>query len=508
MSLNINIEKSILNSILFKPELLDEIAKTITPKDFFLSAHQYIFEGFLFLQTLGLPIDEEFLKRKCKNIDDDAMLTILATNPISNLTAYIKELKQDSLKRQVEAVAKEVACGNLKSIDQLVILKLDLDNVGNLRKLKKLDNTERFWDSQDMDTKEIENSKFEYLLDNFIVKNEITMVAARPNLGKSLTAFAIANMVLTEKIQTVFYLDGDNGITTIKERRLHHVKEKWGKRLRYIQGKNSSELQRIIKELLSLDLTDCLLVFDSIKNFMIGGDRDKNKDVSKVMEVLKTLRNNGATVIFLHHSNKPQKDVDDLMYAGSSAWGEDTGNAYILKKNEDKQSFLFHPIKKRTGDLESIAFKYNQEHHALIKVDFTEASETQEIEQINSEIIAFIEEQTQKPTYSQIMQHLTKEGFARNKSNEALQSGKSRYWKEEKLTQNNRSVYMLIKQPIVVEYKYISKSAPYKSDKSYKSYSMASLTPALNSDKWQEDSISETNPVIIHKNTHIDMPIL
>ena len=69
---------------------------------------------------------------------------------------------------------------------------------------------------------------------------------------------------------------------------------------------------------------------------MFGSDRDKNKDVSKIMELLKDLRNNGATIIFLHHTNKPKQDIDELIYAGSSAWEEDTTNAFILKINHDK----------------------------------------------------------------------------------------------------------------------------------------------------------------------------
>ena len=57
------------------------------------------------------------------------------------------------------------------------------------------------------------------------------------------------------------------------------------------------------------------------------------------------------------------------------------------------------------------------------------------------------------------MKHLAKINFPRNKSNLALQNGKERYWKEEKLTQNNRSVYTLIKK--------INVNNPSKSDKSF-----------------------------------------
>ena len=201
---------------------------------------------------------------------------------------------------------------------------------------------------------------------------------------------------------------------------------------------------QVIKQLQKTELADVFIVFDSIKNFMAGGDRDKNKDVSKVLNMLKTLRARGATVLFLHHTNKPQKDLQELVYAGSSAFQEDGGNAYILQKNKFKNTFVFKNFKAQTGELQNIAFTYNSNNHTLNQVDFLEASETQEIVEMTEVITNFLQTQTQKPSYTQIMQHLQKQNYSRNKANKALRAGKNRYWKEEKLTQNNKSVYFLI----------------------------------------------------------------
>jgi len=95
--------------------------------------------------------------------------------------------------------------------------------------------------------------------------------------------------------------------------------------------------------------------------------------------------------------------------------------------------------------LHNIAFEYD-DNHTVNQVNFLEAAETQEMVEINEEIIDFLEKQTEKPTYTKIMQHLQKQGFSRNKANQALQAGKNRYWIEEKLIQNNKSVYSLITQ--------------------------------------------------------------
>ena len=344
---------------------------------------------------------------------------------------------------------------DLKEIEKEIV---NLESQLNLKAEKKLNQLDNLLENYDLDPIKIANTKFEYLFDNFIVKNELTMFAAPPGSGKSLISVALCNMFLINKtINTTIYFDGDNGSATVKERNIHLLKQKWGKQFRYFHESSASKLEmfQIIKQLQKTDLSNIFIVFDSIKNFMIGGDRDKNKDVSKVMEILQSLRARGATVLFLHHTNKPQRDLEELVYAGSSAFQEDTGNAYILQKNDFKNTFIFKNFKARTGTLKDIAFKYNS-NHTLKEVDFIEANETEEIKEISEVIIEFLESQSQKPSYSQIMQHLQKQGYSRNKSNQALQNGKNRYWNEEKLKQNNKSVYSLITQqkPKVVEVQY------------------------------------------------------
>ena len=375
----------------------------------------------------------------------------------NSITKIEQKVKQKEVQKERLQHLKLLQLSDFIEEQDLEEIKREIVNIEsklNIKAVKKLNDLDSLLNKYDMDPTKIENTSFEYLFDNFIIKNEITMFAAPPASGKSLISVALCNMFLIKNvIKNVIYFDGDNGAATIKERNIHLLKQKWGKQFRYFSESSASKDQmlQIIKQLQKTDLTDVLIVFDSIKNF-IAGDRDKNKDVSKVMEVLQSLRARGATVLFLHHTNKPQRDLEELTYAGSSAFQEDTGNAYILQKNEFKNTFIFKNFKARTGDLKDIAFKYNSDH-LLVKVDFAEASETQEISEISEVICEFLETQSQKPSYTQIMQHLQKQGYARNKSNTALQNGKNKYWKEEKLTQNNKSVYSLI-TPKVIEVEY------------------------------------------------------
>lgn len=303
-------------------------------------------------------------------------------------------------------------------------------------------------DQFDLDVEKIEVTNIQYLLDSVVVKADILMIAAKPGQGKSLMASAICNMAITNKtVDQVIYLDADNGSATLNERGIPQIKQRHGEKFRYIHESNSTKMQmwQLIKMLKTTDLQNTLIVIDSIKNFMNKGDRDKNKDVSEIMEIWKSLRKQGATVIFLHHTNKPQRDFQELQYAGSSAFEEDTSNAVLLKYNEFRKTFIFKPLKNRVGKLEEVAFQYQPQTHTLTKVDLSWAKETNEDEMMRIEIIDFIGNFEGKPNYSEIMKYITDMGFAKDRINRVIQEGKGKYWVAEILKeQNNQNVFTLI----------------------------------------------------------------
>jgi len=385
---------------------------------------------------------------------------------------------------------------------EIQILKAEL-NIKSEKTLNQLDN---LFDSMDLNPQKIEDTKFEYLFQNFMVKNEITMFAAPPGSGKSLISVALCNMFLSKNaIKNVIYFDGDNGSATIKERNIHILKQDWGKKFRYFHESSASKTQmlQIIKQLQKTDLTDVLIVFDSIKNFMIGGDRDKNKDVSKIMEILQSLRARGATILFLHHTNKPQKDLQELVYAGSSAFQEDTGNAYILSKNEFKGTFIFKNFKARTGDLKDVAFSYNQDH-TLTQVNFEEAAETEEDQQIRNEVIDFIVNNL-KCTYSQILQHVTGMGYSKDKVNKVIQAGKSKYWQAVKnKVKQNRDEYILIQTENISKKVEITDFVPDNTDNSDNSYFRGIEERKEN----QIESDNCSSSLKVEQNMNMDMPTI
>lgn len=108
---NINIERAVLSSIIFDPSTLEDVAAKITANDFYLPAHKYIFEAMEECERDDLPIDEEFLKKKLKQkekFDEDIMLEILSSNPLANTSAYIDEIKEKAIKRDLVSLTSEI----------------------------------------------------------------------------------------------------------------------------------------------------------------------------------------------------------------------------------------------------------------------------------------------------------------------------------------------------------------------------------------------------------------
>lgn len=442
----LGIERAILSSLITNnnTDKIEDCLKIIESKDFYYEQHGIIYDSIISLHKNDQRVDENnvFLTNQT-NINEQYYIDVIAATPLDSITDSIKKLKEYSLQRQITTVAAKIKEGNFNQINKLQDLQEKFENLNGEINLKKIDDKfEKFISDFDLDLKKLKNKKIEYLYDQFILKNDIIMFVARPGVGKSLMALALCNMLLdAKKVKRVFYLDGDNSHITIKSRNIDLVKDKFGNRLNYFIELSDLDLYRIITELKKKDLSDFLIIFDSIKNFIIG-DRNSHKDVTDMMNILKELRKNGATIIFLHHQNKLNKDFNSA-FAGSSAFMEDIALAYELKRNDDKQTYIFHPLKDRNNISSRIAFQYNN-NNTLTKVDYNYAIETNEDADIKELIISFIKNHEDKPIYTEIMKCLEKSGYNKDKVNKIIQDGKDKYWMAIRLKQNNKLVFQLM----------------------------------------------------------------
>lgn len=108
---NLNIERAVLSAIIFDSGIYEEVASKLASKDFYLPFHGHLFVVMGELQKEEKPLAEEFLISKLKSLgkfDETAMVDILSANPITNIGAYIAEIKAKSAKRSLVALATEI----------------------------------------------------------------------------------------------------------------------------------------------------------------------------------------------------------------------------------------------------------------------------------------------------------------------------------------------------------------------------------------------------------------
>jgi len=192
---NIDLERGILNSIIFDNTKLEEVESILRAEDFYLPFHQNLFETMEELYKNDIPIDEIFLKDeliKRKKFDENLFFEILATTPIENIDEYAKTLKELSLKRKLQILFKRASI----EIENQNVLELINQTKKELENLEK-DNSDTF---KLADFSVVEDKEIEFILKNFlpIPKKAVTLLSAKGGAGKSWLVLQLALKFLNE----------------------------------------------------------------------------------------------------------------------------------------------------------------------------------------------------------------------------------------------------------------------------------------------------------------------
>ncbi len=207
---SINIERAVLSSIFFNPEELEDILGILKPKDFYLPAHKKIFEVMVKLHDEGMPIDEDFIRNKVnsKDVDDSILLEILSANPITNTLAYVREIKDSSVKRELASLAttiKKVAIEDEVSANEALdtiqgeLYKISTDSATSelkdmqsithstlsyIEKMKRLGNKHLIGETTGFDALDRRTTGFN--------EGDLVIIAARPAMGKTALVLNMA----------------------------------------------------------------------------------------------------------------------------------------------------------------------------------------------------------------------------------------------------------------------------------------------------------------------------
>ncbi|HIE34709.1 MAG TPA: replicative DNA helicase [Campylobacterales bacterium] len=212
---NLNIERAVLSSIIFDPAIFEEIASVLKPQDFYHPFHRNLFLAIEELFREDQPIDEEFLKEKLiiKNqFDESDFLEVLAANPLSNTSAYVKEIKEKAIKRELIHLTTEI---KKITIEQDLPAVDAIDTIqSKLYKITQETSSKDFKDSAEvvketllhiLNMKQKGNSILVGLDTGFYELNlktagfnpgDLIIIAARPSMGKTAFSLNIAQNIL------------------------------------------------------------------------------------------------------------------------------------------------------------------------------------------------------------------------------------------------------------------------------------------------------------------------
>ncbi len=75
---SLNIERAVLSSILFDDDIIEDILGVLKPADFYLPAHQKVFEVMEILKHADMPIDEDFIRKRVDSneVSDSVLIEI------------------------------------------------------------------------------------------------------------------------------------------------------------------------------------------------------------------------------------------------------------------------------------------------------------------------------------------------------------------------------------------------------------------------------------------------
>ena len=268
--------------------------------------------------------------------------------------------------------------------------------------------------------------KRETIIKDFLLEKSINIFFGPAGLGKTWLLFAISKYC-TSKGYDVVYLDSDNGIDTVKDRKYDLHIQQMGNKIHYINGDmldSRDDMNQILTDIEDnsvIGYEKTIFILDSL-SFFLNNDVYNEAKIDKMTAFAKKIRRAGGTVIFINHSTKDGK----AMKGGGSLINA-LDEVYEISKNHDEDGilqFILTPSKYRMSVKKS-AFIVDTETLGLESIDAQLAS-------ICDITQAFIDEVLEKLKDENLSQNQLLEQLGYNKADKAkikiLNSYVGRFW--------------------------------------------------------------------------------
>ena len=354
---NINIEKTVLNSVVFEPALFDDLAGSMRSDDMFHPFHKALFKTIAQLNDEKLPIADEFIKQKMLKNDEfneEAFLDVISAAPVSNLRPYMDELKELSSKRALISMSNEIK--KLCEENDLDAEALIDSAESKLFQIASSDSSKDFRDAI-----EITKSTLEYIKEmkargnNLLTgldtgfyelnkknagfgKGDLIIIAARPAMGKTAFALNLASKTLESNMGVaLFSLEmpaeqmllrmlaaktsiplGHLRVGNLNDdewTRLTHAYDYFSKTKLFVDDEgnlNISKLRSKLRKIKAKHPEISLAIIDYLQLMSGNSQKDRHIEVSEISRGLKLLaRELDMPIIALSQLNRSLENRDD-----------------------------------------------------------------------------------------------------------------------------------------------------------------------------------------------------
>lgn len=214
--IDLELEKSILSSFFYNEDNFIIAQDYLSFKDFYDPFHKNIFKAIESCISNAEPIDQIFIKKYIKNdYNEDTLIDILSKNPVSNLKAYLKELRMLSIKREFLKISSNIAIylENDDFIDKInsEIYKLSSDLTSGMMKHSKdvvKDLLLKYKNQKELGSELLGLDSGFYELNNItkgFKPGELIILAARPGMGKTTFSLNLIQAPLKKDKCVVFF---------------------------------------------------------------------------------------------------------------------------------------------------------------------------------------------------------------------------------------------------------------------------------------------------------------
>lgn len=428
----LNIERLVLSSIFFDYEQIFEVSLILKKDDFYLKAHQDIYQVMLALHDEGLPIDEDFIRNRVpkEDFNDNVLIEILSAKPIVNTEAYCLEIKESSKLRKLEQLSKNIifnVSNDKNSQDIITNIQVNIENIENetLQQIPTIRDTIKEFKADmqkalDGGAKILGQSSGLEALDNIIgafEDGDLIVIAARPSMGKTSIISTIATKALEEGrgvlieslemprkkiVSRLIAARSQESLTDLK-RGLVKNKDKFNEAVEFFENSNLIihdkayptilELQNRIKATLRRNPNIKNIFVDHTGKIQLLGKTREDIEIGHISAMLKKIaRDNNIRVFLLQQLNRSLESrenkrpmLSDLKNSGNIEEDADIvlglyRDSYY-KKDKDKPTMLNHDS---IEDAEILVLKNRDGRVGVAKVSF-EGKSARFLNRVNNE---------------------------------------------------------------------------------------------------------------------------